>query len=148
MTASIMHTLSLPHPPERVWAALTDSAALASWLMPNDFMPRLGHHFTFRTNPMPAMDFDGICHCEITELDPPRVLAYTWIGGRLNTLVTYRLEQEGDGTRLHFEHSGFDLDDPMQQASYRGLSGWRDGLDKGLRRVVDEIRGAGVQPSS
>lgn len=146
MTASITHDIYLPHPPERVWAALTDSAALANWLMPNDFEPRLGHRFTFRTNPMPGLNFDGICHCEVTEFVPPRILAYTWTGGRLNTLVTYLLEQEGDGTRLIFEHSGFDLGDPMQQAAYRGLSGWREGLDKGLRRVVDEMSNAAAQP--
>ncbi len=146
MTASITHDFYYPHAPERVWAALTDSAAISGWLMPNDFEPRLGHHFTFRTTPMPGLDFDGICHCEVTRLDPPHVLAYTWNGGRLNTLVTYRLEQEGNGTRLHFEHSGFDLDDPLQQAAYRGLSGWREGLDKDLRRVVDEMS-AGAAPA-
>ena len=32
----------LPHPPERVWQALTDPALLARWLMPNDF-PKPGH---------------------------------------------------------------------------------------------------------
>ncbi|HEX8036005.1 MAG TPA: SRPBCC domain-containing protein [Ktedonobacterales bacterium] len=146
MAASIIHDIFLPHPPERVWRALTDSAAISSWLMPNDFEPRLGHHFTFRTNPMPGVNFDGICHCEVTELDPPQMLAYTWIGGSLNTLVTYRLEREGNGTRLHFEHSGFDLDDPVQQASYRGMSGWREKLDKALHRVVDEMSEAVPPP--
>lgn len=141
MPASILHDVYLPHPPESVWRALTDSAAIAQWLMPNDFEPRLGHRFTFRTDPMPGLNFDGICHGEVTALDPPRLLAYTWIGGPLAyTLVTYRLEPEGDGTRLRFEHSGFDLDDPLQQASYRGLSGgWGPGLDTRLRRVVDEL---------
>jgi uncharacterized protein YndB with AHSA1/START domain len=141
LTASITHDLYLPHPPERVWEALTDPAEIAQWLMPNDFEPRLGHRFTFRTNPMPALNFDGICHCEVIELDPPRLLAYTWVGGSLtDTLVTYRLEPEGDGTHLYFEHSGFDLDDPVQQASYRGLSsGWGPGLDHNLRRRVDEL---------
>ena len=143
MPASIRHDVYLPHPPERVWKAITDSAAIAQWLMPNDFEPRLGHRFTFRTNPMPGLNFDGICHCEVTELDPPRLLAYSWIGGPLtDTLVTYRLEPEGDGTRLHFEHSGFDLDDQLQQASYQGMSGWREVLDTGLRRVLDEMSSA------
>lgn len=147
MSASIIHEMYLPHPPERVWRALTDSAAIARWLMPNDFEPRLGYRFTFRTNPMPALNFDGICHCEVTELEQPRLLAYTWTGGPLNTLVTYRMEPEGAGTCLHFEHSGFDLDDPLQQAAYRGLSGWHEELDTGLRRVVDEmLTSASTQP--
>ncbi len=28
-----------PHPPERVWKALTDRRVLAAWMMENDFEP-------------------------------------------------------------------------------------------------------------
>lgn len=143
--ASITHDVYYPHAPERVWRALTSSDALAQWLMPNDFEPRVGHHFTFRTTPMPALGFDGVCRCEVTVCEPPRTLAYTWVGSALDTLVTFRLEPEGDGTRLYFEHSGFDLDDPMQQGSYRGLQGWKQGLDISLRRTLDE---QAAQPAS
>ena len=136
-TASISYELHFPHTPARVWRALTNRAEIAKWLMPNDFEPRLGHRFTLQTAPMPALNFDGICHCEVTAFEPPRLLAYTWVGGSLDTLVTFALEPEGDGTRLRFEHSGFDLDDPLQAASYRGLQGWRQALDVALRREVD-----------
>lgn len=139
MTASITHDLSLPQPPERVWQALTDPAQLAQWLMPNDFEPGVGHRFTFQADAMPALDFDGICHCEVTVCEPPYLLAYTWNGGALRTLVTFRLEREGSGTHLYFEHSGFELDDPRQQAGYRGMSGgWAPKLDTRLRAVVAE----------
>lgn len=136
MTASITHETYLPYPPERVWQALTDKDAIARWLMPNDFEPVLGHHFTFRTNPMPALGFDGICRCEVTALEPPCLLAFTWVGGALDTLVTFRLAPEGEGTRLYFEHSSFDLDDPRQAGSYRGLSGGWKSLGKGLGAVI------------
>ncbi|HJZ69819.1 MAG TPA: hypothetical protein VKF81_16965 [Blastocatellia bacterium] len=34
---------------------------------------------------------------------------FTWVVDEfLNTYVSYRLEPGGTGTRLHFEHSGFD----------------------------------------
>jgi len=99
-SASITHDLYFAHPPERVWRALTDREAIARWLMPNDFEPRVGHHFTFQTTPMPALNFDGVCHAEVTACEPPRLLAYTWVGGALHTLVTYCLEPEGDGTRI------------------------------------------------
>jgi hypothetical protein len=36
-----------PYPVQQVWRALTDSRALAKWLMPNDFRPRLGRKFCF-----------------------------------------------------------------------------------------------------
>jgi uncharacterized protein YndB with AHSA1/START domain len=141
-SASITYDLYFAHAPERVWRALTDRDAIARWLMPNDFEPRVGHHFTFQTTPMPALNFDGVCHAEVTACEPPRLLTYTWVGGALRTLVSYRLEPEGAGTRLRFEHSGFDLSDPIQQASYRGLQGWGAGLDVALRREVDALAAA------
>ncbi len=100
-----------PHPRERVWRALTDSAALAEWLMPNDFEPTVGHRFTFRTDPAPG--FDGIVHCEVLELAPPERLRFTWRGGPLDTVVTFDLAAVGDGTRL-----------TMTQDGFRGLRAW------------------------
>lgn len=81
MTDSIRRELVFPQSREDVWRALTDSAALAEWLMPNDFEPRVGHRFTFRTQPNPQAGFDGIVHCEVLECAPPSRLAYTWAGG-------------------------------------------------------------------
>jgi uncharacterized protein YndB with AHSA1/START domain len=143
VSVSITHESILPHPPERIWTVLTDRAAIERWLMPNDFEPRLGHRFTFRTQPNPAANFDGIVHCEVVEIEPPRRLAYSWVGGGLTTKVTYRLEREGDGTRLCFEQSGFDLDDPAQKYAYNGArAGWPYLLER-LRAAVDELVGAG-----
>jgi uncharacterized protein YndB with AHSA1/START domain len=137
-TVSIIHDVVYPRSPARVWTVLTDSAAIETWLMPNDFAPRLGHRFTFRTNPIPAANFDGIIHCEVVELDPPRRLAYTWTGGGLTTTVTYRLEPEGDGTRLHFEHSGFDLDNPIHKMAHHGMgAGWKDCWERNFRLKMD-----------
>jgi uncharacterized protein YndB with AHSA1/START domain len=79
-----------PYPVERVWEAITDSAAMSDWLMPNDFVPRIGHKFRFQTKP--ARGFDGIVHCEVIALDPPRRLAFTWKGGGIDTVVTFTLE--------------------------------------------------------
>lgn len=95
-----------PWPIETVWQALTDSEALAEWLMPNDFSPRVGHKFQFHTTPKPG--FDGIVNCEVTELVERERLAFTWKGGGINTVVTFTLEPEPSGTRLKLEHNGFE----------------------------------------
>jgi uncharacterized protein YndB with AHSA1/START domain len=42
----IEHEETYPHPPERVWRALTDPAELGSWLMPTDFTAKAGSRFT------------------------------------------------------------------------------------------------------
>lgn len=123
---SIVNELYLPYTPEQVWGALADSAALERWLMPNDFVARVGHRFTFRTAPVPP-HFDGVVRCEVTALEPPIRLAYTWVGGPLlDTLVTFTLRQEGNGTRLRLEHSGFDMDNPVVRLTKDALAGgWR-----------------------
>jgi len=41
-------------PQEKVWSALTDRQSLSQWLMPNNFEPRVGHKFEFRTKPAPG----------------------------------------------------------------------------------------------
>ena len=68
-----------PHAPDKVWRAITDAEKLSAWLMRNDSQPALGHRFTFRAKPQPG--WDGVTHCEVIELDPPRRLAFTWRGG-------------------------------------------------------------------
>ena len=95
-----------PHPIQRVWRALTDPQALGTWLMSNDFAPRVGHRFTFRTAPEQA--WNGTVECEVERVEEPTLLAYTWRGGALpTTLVTYTLSPVTGGTRLRLVHSGF-----------------------------------------
>ena len=111
MKRDLHFEIDYPHPPEKVWQALTDPIAIAEWLMPNDFEPRIGHKFRFRTHPAPG--FDGVIDSEVLEIDPLKRLVYTWGNGKLNTCVTWTLHATQDGTRLILDHTGFD-----------GLRGW------------------------
>src|SRR5580765_5230363 len=99
MTKTIRKEILIPQPREQVWKAITDSATLAEWMYPNDFEPRVGHHFTFRVPPNPEVGFEGIVvHCEVLESDPPKSLVYSWAGGALvNTRVSFLLKPEGEG---------------------------------------------------
>jgi uncharacterized protein YndB with AHSA1/START domain len=128
MSDTIRRVIVIPQPCERVWQALTDSATLADWMYPNDFEPRIGHQFTFRVPANPQMGFDGLTvRCEVLECDPPRRLAYSWSAGAPveNTRVSFELEPEGEGTRLHFEHAGFDLSLPFAEEAVQGAEyGW------------------------
>lgn len=133
MTNTIQRELRIPQSRERVWEAITDAATLAEWMYPNDFEPRVGHKFTFRVPPNPAVGFEGIVvRCEVLECEPPRAneggrLAFSWsAGGPVeNTRVSFRLEPDGDGTRLLFEHAGFDVSQPFGEQAYHGAEyGW------------------------
>lgn len=106
MKADITVEQTYGHPIERVWAALTSAEALAAWLMPNDFQPIAGHEFTFRTDPAPG--FDGIVHCRVLELTEPTGMVWAWLGGPVDTTVTFTLTALGPTrTRFHMRQLGF-----------------------------------------
>jgi len=139
MSYDITLERTYPHPPERVWQALTDSAALAEWLMPNDFEPRVGHRFQFRAKPMPG--WRGFVECEVTEVEAPRRLVYTWLGDadwQAPTTVCWTLEPIETGTRLRLEHTN--LQDPWGQELHAMLSqGWKKMVEEGIVRVLERL---------
>jgi uncharacterized protein YndB with AHSA1/START domain len=143
-----------PHPPERVWAALTDPAALTEWLMPNDFQPRLGHAFQFRIeNPK---GWSGVVDCTVTELAPLRRLAYTWSSAptprptaktkRVETTVTWTLEPFDAGTRLVLEQSGFKGVGGFLLSRLIMGPGWKRMLRTLLPKVLARVTAAGFVP--
>jgi uncharacterized protein YndB with AHSA1/START domain len=129
----------LPHPPSKVWRALTEPALVARWLMDTDMPPEIGKAFTFRTEPMPW--WDGIVHSEILELEPQRRLRYTWKGGpgatKLDTVVTWSLVPVAGGTRLELEHSGFR---PEAAQAYAGAGqGWKRNVAERMAKVLEAL---------
>jgi uncharacterized protein YndB with AHSA1/START domain len=135
-------------PPVRVFQALTDEKQLFQWWTneeaPIEFFelqPRLGGHYRYICRPgtmkVPGLDkFE--CHGEITEFDPPRTLAYTWISNwhddpNLVTLVRFELIPEGNGTRLKVTHSGL----AKEQRSRKEYAGGWVGVLELLKNFVE-----------
>ena len=126
-----------PHPIERVWEAITNSAAIGEWLMSNDFKPEVGHRFQFRAKPQPG--WNGIVDCEVLSCNPPRELSYSWKGGPLDTLLSIRLQPVEGGTHLRLEHNGFRGLAATMVAKLMS-SGWGGMLEKRLPAVLDKLR--------
>lgn len=140
MEKTIKHKFFFAHPKEAVWEYLTKSELLEQWLMRNDFKLVPGYEFQFRTNPIPALDFDGISYCKVLEIVPFEKLSYSWKGGpgkgeiTLDTVVVWKLVPTNDGTDLYLEHSGFGKGENVN--FYGGMTeGWAKNAEKITNRL-------------
>jgi uncharacterized protein YndB with AHSA1/START domain len=136
-TRSIVIEREMPHPPERVWRALTQGALIEEWLMENDFQPVVDHRFNFRATRMPH--WNGVVDCQVLVVEPNQRLSYSWNAsgeeatGGLKTVVTWTLTPTKGGVLVRMEQSGFRLED---EANYQGANyGWQRFIS-GLERVA------------
>jgi uncharacterized protein YndB with AHSA1/START domain len=139
---TIIGDIEIEAPPEAVFDALTNPEDLAAWW---------GAEGVYRTKDW-EIDLrpGGIWNCSAVsangemkvhgvylEVEPPRTLAYTWNpqwDPGPATTVRYTLTKVAAGTRVHFEHSGFENRVPSQQAHSQGWArviGWLSEYLKG-----------------
>ena len=114
-TLSVVVERELPHPPEKIWRALTQPHLLGEWLMKTDFEPVMDRRFNFTAA-------WGSVNCRVLAIEPNRTLSYTWGDDHLRSVVTWTLAATGGGTRLRMEQSGFRPDQPRYYQGARG--GW------------------------
>ena len=121
-TETLTFEFDLPHPPEKVWRALTDPSLLAQWLLPAvGFELAPGAAFRFQAPPQPG--WDGTVNCRFLEIEAQRKLSWSWVVGDIDTVVTFTLEPTATGTRLTLVQSGFK---PDQRRNFAGARyGWR-----------------------
>ncbi|GAA0427347.1 hypothetical protein Acor_37430 [Acrocarpospora corrugata] len=111
----------LAHPPGKVWHAITDPGGLSAWypFPATELDPRPGGTIVFD---------DGagtMLKATITELDPPRVFAFsehapTSMPRESEDLIRFELRPTPGGCQLIFTHT---FDDRYAAASY--ASGWQ-----------------------
>jgi uncharacterized protein YndB with AHSA1/START domain len=146
MSREIRTERDYPYPPERVWRALTDSKAMAEWLMPNDFVPKVGHKFRFDARPQRG--WRGYVDCEVLEVEEPRKLSYTWVGDENHppTTVIWTLEPIPGGTRLRLCHGKFYGFGGFLSKFFMG-SGWKSKLRTKLADLIARLD-EGTRPAA
>jgi uncharacterized protein YndB with AHSA1/START domain len=115
---TLVFVRDLRHPPERVWAALTDPAQLGAWA------PYLASRDLGRSGDLTLTMVDGDTSEElaatVTRAEPPTLLEYS-LGG---DLLQWELTSAGSGTRLVLRHT---VADPGWLAKV--AAGWHLCLD-------------------
>ena len=111
--------------PSKVWRALTTPELVARWWAPGDIRAEVGHRFDM------DMGRWGKQPCEVLAVEPERLFSYRFAQPTLDTIITWQLEPEGDGTRVTLVHSGFDLQSPLVRSAYEGMKpGWPGILER------------------
>jgi uncharacterized protein YndB with AHSA1/START domain len=113
MQDTIERTIVLPVSRDRVWAAVTTPQQISQWFQ---------HRWEFDLAPGAPIHFDfgewGIHRGRVETVEPKDRVVYRWTHGEdadrsipieqvPSTLMEFRLENEGDGTRLTVVESGF-----------------------------------------
>jgi uncharacterized protein YndB with AHSA1/START domain len=108
---------TLPHPPERVWRALTTHGELSEWHpTPFEIEPRAGGAIRFVPAPGAPEMPDG----QVLSFEPPRLLTHTWGEDELR----WQLRANDGGCLLSLIHL---FDDRFKAA--RDGAGWHLCLD-------------------
>jgi uncharacterized protein YndB with AHSA1/START domain len=132
----------LAAPPERVYRAFTEPAAMARWLPPNGFTcevqqfePRVGGRFHMSFTQFATGHSHGFGG-EFLEMVPSQRLRYTDVFDDPNlpgTLeVTIDFTAVSCGTELHIQQAGIPDAIPPEMC----YLGWQDSLDN-LKRLVE-----------
>jgi uncharacterized protein YndB with AHSA1/START domain len=97
---TLVFVRELPHPPEKVWQALTDPAHLREWA-PFDADVNLGTAGTTVKLTTVGAPTPHVTETTVTRADAPSVLEYNWGGND----IRWELDAVGGGTRLTLWHN-------------------------------------------
>lgn len=139
-TAAIRMERSFKAAPARVFATLSKRDSVSLWLGPSDDYKVTVHEWECKPKGRYRVQFDtpeGVTHIvigEFVEVSPDTLLSFTWTWeGQpvIDSLVTFKLEPEGEGTHLLLTHEGFP-DDEMRGHHEQGWTGTLDRLSRAV----------------
>ncbi|MFJ7931372.1 SRPBCC domain-containing protein [Peribacillus sp. NPDC096448] len=132
----IKKTIILEAPIQKVWDTVSTAEGIASWFMPNDFQPKVGHEFHVQSPFGPSP-------CKVTELDAPHRLSFSWDTD--GWFISFILKELDDKTEFTLIHGGWKepetiLPKPNEKSSVirdRMNHGWEQIVNQGLKKAVE-----------
>jgi uncharacterized protein YndB with AHSA1/START domain len=129
-------------PVKAVWEAITDLEKMQQWYFPmlEEFEPEVGFETRFDV----ATPGNVYAHIwKIKEVIPFKKISYEWKFGGYpgDSVVSWELFPDGDGTRLVLTHTGIetfrgDLYPDLSRDNF--IKGWADFVGTKLREYVEE----------
>lgn len=132
----IKKTVILEAPIQKVWDTVSTAEGIASWFMPNDFQPKVGHEFHVQSPFSPSP-------CKVTELDAPHRLSFSWDTD--GWFISFLLKEVDGKTEFTLIHGGWKEPDtiltkPNEKSSVirdRMNHGWEQIVNQGLKKAVE-----------
>jgi len=127
-------------PPQKVWEALTDNDKMKQWYFNlAEFKPEVGFEFTFNGG---SEEKTYVHLCKITKVQPGKTLQYSWRYQDYpgDSLVTFELFPEGDGTRIKLTHEGLETF-PQNNKDFARESftaGWTHIIGTSIKEFVEK----------
>ncbi|MFP3513159.1 SRPBCC domain-containing protein [Peribacillus sp. SIMBA_075] len=132
----IKKTVILEAPIQKVWDTVSTAEGIASWFMPNDFQPKVGHEFHVQSPFGPSP-------CKVTELNAPHRLSFSWdTDGWFISFILKELDGKTEFTLIHggWKEPDTILPKPNEKSSVireRMDHGWEQLVHAKLKKVVE-----------
>lgn len=129
-------------PVKTVWDAITDIEKMRQWYFPmlEDFQPEVGFETRFDV----AHKGAAFTHIwKVKEVEPLKKISYEWRYGGFpgDSVVSWELFPEEDGTRLVLTHAGletFRSDENPGLAKENFVAGWTSFVGTKLKEFVEQ----------
>lgn len=132
----IKKTIILEAPIQKVWDTVSTAEGIASWFMPNDFQPKVGHEFHVQSPFGPSP-------CKVMELDAPHRLSFSWdTDGWFISFILKELDGKTEFTLIHggWKEPETILPKPNEKSSVirdRMNHGWEQIVNQNLKKAVE-----------
>ncbi|MFJ7755365.1 SRPBCC family protein [Peribacillus muralis] len=125
----VKKTVMLEAPIQKVWDTVSTAEGIASWFMPNDFQPKVGHEFHVQSPFGPSP-------CKVLEIDAPHRLSFSWDTD--GWIVSFHLKEHDGKTEFTLIHGGWKQPESVLPKANEKSSAVRDKMAYGWDQIVHE----------